>query len=33
MGIRGDEDGGKILSGSGNEDLDGEYFRWWGNKW
>jgi hypothetical protein len=32
MEIRGDEDGGRILSESGNGDEDEEYFRWWGKE-
>ncbi|MCI88698.1 hypothetical protein A2U01_0109985, partial [Trifolium medium] len=29
VGIRGDEDGGIILPEAGNENRDGEYYRWW----
>jgi hypothetical protein len=31
MDIRGDEDGGRILSEARNGD--GEYIRWWGKEW
>jgi hypothetical protein len=31
--IRGDGDGGKILSEAGNKDKNGEYFRWWDKEW
>jgi hypothetical protein len=33
VGIRRDEDKGKILSEGENGDRDEKHFKWWGNKW
>jgi hypothetical protein len=33
MGIRGNEDGGRIFSETGNGDEDEKYFRWSFKKW
>jgi hypothetical protein len=33
VGIRKDEDGGRIILEVGNGDGDGENFKWWGNEW
>ncbi|MCI77508.1 hypothetical protein A2U01_0098778, partial [Trifolium medium] len=33
VGIRGDEDGGRILPEAGNENEDEKHFKWWDNEW